>query len=379
MGLMNWLGFGDIPEHRSEIPPEQPPQGSGVIPPARDTRTVTADTALTLSAVYRSVQILGVAGSQLSLDVWRGEDRIEPKPSVVRKPDVNTSLSEFVELTIHSMALYGNAYWRIQRDDRGPRNIEVLNPWECAPQEDGKLGWKGKTLQPDEFRHLKLMRRPGITYGLGPIQSARADIEQAMNLRDYAGEIFNDGSVPSGVLSSDQHLNAEQAAEYKERWDKRPPHSTAVLGAGLTYSPVLLAPEDAQFLQSQQLTHTKIAMLFGIPAHLLLAAVEGSSMTYQNISQADLTFVRWTLMVYLRPIEEAFTSVLPGLQTARFNLDGILRPDIQTRYAAHQIALTSGFATVNEIRAIEGLPPVPGGDALRAPTNPSAPPAENQE
>lgn len=80
-------------------------------------------------------------------------------------------------------------------------------------------------------------------------------------------------------------------------------------------------------------------------------------MTYTNVADADLTFARWTLTQYLREIEEAFSALLPRGQQARFNLDAILRPSTKARYEAHQLALAAGFLTVDEVRAIEGLPP----------------------
>ncbi|GMA34736.1 phage portal protein [Demequina litorisediminis] len=360
MGILSWLGF-NASEHRDTETPE------GVMPPRRSAASeVNTDTALSLVAVYRAVSILSTAASQLSLDVWRGREQIDT-PLVARRPDVAMPLSEWLAETVNSLALTGNAYWRITRDDRGPRNIEVLDPWKCSPQEDGTLGYESKRLQPSEFRHLKLMPRAGVLYGLGPIQAARAEIAGALDLRNYSSAWFASGDTPSGVLSSDQHLTAEQAKQYKDIWNQREAHEVAVMGAGLSYSPVMLNPEDAQFIANRQFTTTEIARLFGVPAHLMLAAVEGTSLTYTNVAQADLTFVRWSLMTYLRAIESALSEVLPGQQSARFNLDALLRPDTTTRYTAHQIALTAGFLTVDEVRDIEGLPP------LASPTSPEVP------
>ena len=339
----------------ADTPPPLPPQGSGVMPPSRSEVSVTADTALTLSAVYRAISILATAASQLTLDAWRSGEPIE-RPAVLRKPDVNTHLSAFLEGTVTSLATSGNAYWRLTRNARGEvTNVTLLDPWQAFPNEDGTLGFGGKTLKPDEFRHLALLRLPGRTLGLGPIQACREEIRRAMQLGTYSGAIFNTGSIPSGVLKTDQNLSPDQAKQFQDSWEARDPRSVAVLGHGLDYRPVLLDPESAQFLESQQFSTTAIARLFGIPAHMLLAAVEGSSLTYTNVAQADLAFVRWTLSQYTREIEEAFTSILPGTQTARFNLDAILRPDTRSRYEAHEIALRAGFLTVEEVREIEGL------------------------
>lgn len=348
MKVLEWLGLST----RSETPVVP---GDGITIPSRSA-FMSEDVALSLVNVYRAVDVLVIASKQLTLDVWRGRDRLDTPP-IIRKPDIETNLSAWIGENVASLALTGNAYWKITPGDRGPINAKVLDPHLCTIDHDGNLNYKGKTLRKGEFVHLKLMRRAGRTYGLGPIQAARAELLGAVDLRDYASEWFNSGDTPTGVLKSEQHLSPEQAKQYKADWATRDKHNVAVLGAGLGYEPVMLKPEDAQFIQSRNFSKTETATLFGIPARLMLAAIEGGSMTYANIAQDDLTFVRWTLMNYLREIEEGLTGILPGLQTSRFNLDGILRPDTVTRYKAHKIAIDSGFMDVDEVRAIEGLPP----------------------
>ena len=110
----------------------------------------------------------------------------------------------------------------------------------------------------------------------------------------------------------------------------------------------------------------------------MLTAIDGNSMTYSNVEQEWLGFVRFGLMSYLRRIEEAFTSITPRGQTVRFNVEALLRSDTKSRYDAHNIALSAGFLTVNEVRKIENLPPIAGGDAV-APANPASPPAPTEQ
>lgn len=349
MSFLSW--FGLAPETRSETPPEAP-----VIPPRSDV-AVTDSRILGTIAVYRAVQILSVAAGQLTLDAWRGDAPIE-RPALLRKPDATTNLSRFLKSTVASMALTGNAYWRIYRNARNePVTAVVQNPHDCTLNDNGTLSIAGQNapLPRGEFAHLGLLPVPGRLDCLGPIQAARKELGGAVETTDYAANWFKTGDVPSGVLKSDQVLSPEQAAGYKTAWQNRDPRSVAVLGHGLDYSPVALAPEDAQWIQARQFDVTAIARLFGIPAHLMLAAIEGSSMTYSNISQADLVFVRWTLMAYLTEIEQAFSDILAGQQTARFNLDAILRPDTLTRYEAHKIALEGGWLTVDDVKRIEGI------------------------
>lgn len=343
----------------------------GVMPPPRSDVPVTTSTALSLSAVYRSVSILVAGVSQMSLDVWRGSEPITPA-SWVRRPDMKLSRSAFLEQTVTSLATRGNAYWHVIRDTPAeqPRALVVLDPAEVVIDETARVyGWRGKQLQPWQIQHLALMRIPGQVYGLGPIEAARTEIAGALRTRDFGSTWHDTAGVPTGVLKADGQLSPDDADRWAKAWaESRKVNGTAVLGQGLDYRPILLNPKDAQFIESQQFTVTQVARLFGIPAHMLLAAVEGSSMTYINVADADLTFMRWTLTKYLREIEEAISSLLPRGQEARFNLDAVLRPSTQARYEAHKVALEAGFLTVDEVRSIEGLPPLPK-DAAPAATN----------
>lgn len=372
---MNWLfAFDNEPtqpaltETRSEIIVEGsdvPPEAVPLSIPSRSSLPVNDATLLRTIGVYRAVQLLTLGVSQLSIDVWRGNDPIE-KPSLVKRPDIKLrDLAAFTKRTTASLALTGNAYWRVTRNSRNEAsNLEVLNPHECSPQTDGTLSVAGfKTnLMPNEFQHLGMMWVPGSLEALGPIQAARVELTGAVKTITYGSEFHDSGDVPSGVLKTDQVMSPAQANEYKARWMTRQAREVAVLGQGLDYKPILLSPADAQFIETRQFDTTAIARLFGIPASMFLAAVEGSSLTYNNMAQADLSFVRWTLQAYLTEIENAFSAVLPSTQTAKFNLDGVLRPDTATRAIIHQTNLAAGWMSINEIREIEGLNPVPGGD-----------------
>lgn len=349
MKVLEWLGL--IPREDTVA------TVTAFRPPARQD-LVTTDNALTIINVYRAVTVLATAAKQLSLDVWRGRTPLAPIPAVIRNPDITSTRGAFLAETVTALALRGNAYWKITRDSRGkPINVETLDPTLCSPREDGRLDYYGTTLNADQFRHLRLMRRTGYLYGLGPIQAARADLAGAIDLRNYAADWFRSGDVPTGILKSDQPLTQDQADQYRKLWEAREDAGVAVMGSGLDYKPIILAPSDAQFLESRQFTKTEIATLFGIPARLMLASVEGTAMTYANIAQDDLTFVRWTLMDYLTEIEDAFTAILPGSQTAKFNLDAVLRPDTLSRYNAHKLAIDAGWMDKDEVRAIEGLAP----------------------
>lgn len=387
---------------------------AGVLMPARSNRItdVRPADALTLSTVYRGIQIHATAVCQLSIDVERDGRTLADTPALVTKPDIDQSRSAFLEFTIVSLYTDGNAFWKLTRagtDSRRPGevvDVKPLDPAEVAVKVNRDafgidrvtFGYRGKTYTDRDIRHLKLLRVPGLHRGLGPIQAAQVELRGALDARDYGSMWLSDSNMPDGVLTTDQVLPPGMTETYRNIWYGRNADGTPkttpegeevkpaninerlrVLGNGLTYSPLLLKPSDVQFLETQQFNTTQIARLLGTPASLLLAAVEGNSQTYSNVEQDWIGYVRFSLMKPLREIEEALTGLLPGKQTARFKLDVLLRTDTKTRYEGHSLALDAGWMDDDEVRAIEGRPPLTTEQRERIAARKSTPAPAHQE
>lgn len=367
--------FGEQPlEARSEEPSLPTPNiDSALIIPSRTPaeKNVSMGDALGLIAGYRAVQVISTSTMQISFDAVRGDETLD-KPLVLRRPDPDESIGAFIEKTTLSLALNGNAFWRVFRDNQGRvTGLRVLNPLDVtihADTDGNVLGYKYARREAlftkSEVQHLSFMRVPGDPRGRGPIQSTQAELYGAIQARDYATVWYEVGAVPSGILSSSATLNGESSAAAKKQFmESNGGRSTiAVLGQGFSYQPVYLDPEDAQWIQVRQYDTTAITRLFGIPASVMLAAVEGSSQTYSNITQAWAEFQKTTLARYVQEIEDAFSAVLPRGTEAKANYAALLAPDIQTRYQLHALAIQAGFMSVNEARAIEGYEPAPDGD-----------------
>lgn len=347
--------------------------GADILPPTRgDWRyDVSSGEALSLIPVFRALNIISTSAMQLSFDAFRNDEQID-KPLILRKPDPDISLSAFNEMTTNSLGASGNAFWRVFRDNQGRvTGLRVLNPLDVHIEVDSfgnVTGYKqsgySQTFTKSEIKHLSLMRVPGDPRGRGPIQAAQAELRGALDTRNYSANWYQDAGVPTGILSAKTPLTADNAAAAKAQWieSQGGTRGPAVLSGDWSYQPVYLSPEDAQWLGVRQFDTTQVARLFGIPAHLMLAAIEGSSQTYSNISQAWTEFQRFTLSRYVIEIEEAFTDLLPRGTEVKANYSALLAPDAVTRYQQHSVALLGGFMSVNEVRAIEGLEPAPDGD-----------------
>lgn len=390
MGILQWLGLSTRSGSVESAGGTSPLPGA-TPPPRSSAAAVTLDTALRLPTVYRSISILATALSQLELQAWRG-GQVIASPALIRQPNPNQTLQQTLKRTVIGLAGCGNAFWRVHRSTTGvPFAIEALNPlgmtyettqlgqriWHYSDPIHGSL-----RLTDHDVKHLRLLEVPGAVMGLGPIQAAaQTTIGAAMSLREYADNWFNEGAVPTGVLSTDQFLDQEMATQYRARWEEmQRRRGVAVVGQGLAYDPIMLKPADAQFLETQQFSVTDIARLFGIPAAYLLAEVNGSSMTYQSLEMADTQFLRYTLMQYIGEIESALSALLPYGQTAKLDVSGLLRPDAKTRAEIAKTYVGLGVLTPNEVRNREfGLPSIAGGDRTPSTAPASLQPQESTD
>jgi hypothetical protein len=138
-------------------------------------------------------------------------------------------------------------------------------------------------------------------------------------------------------------------------------HEPIVYGADWDFNALSVSPEESQFIETMKINATQMAAIFGIDPEEV-GGERGGSLTYNNLEQDSARFARRTLRSWLVRLEQEFTALRPAGEMVRFNLDDFLRADLKTRYEAHHIALDDGWMTKDEVRADEGLPPLPNGE-----------------
>lgn len=332
---------------------------------------VTDRESLSLAGVFRAVQVITTAAAQVSLDAERRSTVIDRPHPLIRRPVLDMSRSAWVQSAVMSLIYTGNLFLL---EAPGPE-LQVLNPHAVRIDKDVKTGritylHGGTRYRRDQVRHATFLPPlPGELYGLGPIQAAQNGMRAQRDASGLMAAWHHDTGQPRGILKSKQRLTSEQAMGLRRAWNgldaegnpvpqSANPTGIKVLDSETDYQQVLLSPKDALWLESQSWTTRDLAMLFGIPPTLMLISLEGGSQTYSNVEQDWLGFIRFTLAGFLRPIEEAISDALPNGQVARFNYEALLRADTTTRYEAHASALAAGWMTVDEVRAVEGLPPL---------------------
>lgn len=368
------LGLGDSQnEERAASSPIR-------VAPARlayetNATVVNEASALSLSGVFRAVQILATPISKMDLGTVRyiastGEEQKIPNPLLINSPSLRETKRDFMFQTVVSLATTGEAFWVKRLNAAGTVNsLQIVPTKNVKINEDlrtGVLTYSYTTgLYPNTIveevpsslmEHLKLFSIPGELHGFGPIQLCKDDVAGALDLRSYASNWFASSGVPTGVLTSNSMLTADQADEITARWhEKQSNRQVAVLGNGFNYDPVALSPKDALFTEVQNQSVQQIARMFGIPARLLLTGVDGTSDTYTNLSDENQVFYRHTLMTYLDAIEDALSNCLPRGTRVKFDYEGLFKADTSQRYANYAIGIANAFLTTEEVRTKEGL------------------------
>lgn len=363
---------------------------ANVQPPTRGDRpAVTVQRALGLPAAYRAVELSAGISAGLHIDAVRGGVPVPVQPSLVLQPDPWRELDSWIERQVVNFATEGNNFLRVHRGATGVAALEVLNPFQTQVhwvKSRGRMVKRYTTttrdgaveLAADDVIHTMGLEVAGMDRGLSPIGWCRVALGGVLDVRDYADRWFRDEATDA-VLTTDQRLEKGVAREYKRAWYEKDPADPAgprlrVLGSGLHYEPMMLKPEDAQWLQAQNFGILDVARMFGVPSAYLEAAVEGTALTYQTLETLESQFLRTTIYPrYLRKIAGAVTQALPRGQVARFRTSDYYRPDAKTRADIDAIYIERGVYGPEYVRERDGIAgPMPAPKSA-----PAVEPAQN--
>jgi HK97 family phage portal protein len=346
---------------------------------------VNPETVFRVNAIFSAVSLISDTISTLPVDSYIRRDgarfAFRPRPAWVQQPDVDTTKEAFYGSLIVSMLLDGNGFVRVFRDGAGRVvNMTVLNPAKVEIRKD-KVGGvtyvyegEGKPLNKNELMHIPDVVRPGETRGISRVTALKDNFGLALALESYAARFFGQGASTQGIIEFPGNLTPEQAKQLVDGFDARhkgfrKAHKTGVLSGGAKYVNTSVENDKAQFIDSRRMAVEDVARAFNIPPHLL--GLPGTN-TYSSVEQNNIAFVTHTLRPIVQKLESAFTPLManePGGSTAfiKFTLDGLLRGDANSRFTAYSVGLQAGYLTINDIRRLEDLPPVDGGEIIRVP------------
>ena len=357
-------------------------------------KSVNERSAMQMTAVYACVRIMSESIAGLPLHMYRYEDD-GSKTKAVEHPlyhllhdEPNPEMTSFIfrETLMSHLLLWGNAYaqiirngkgdiialyplmpnrMKVERDTKGQLYYEYQTMKEDAPTMKGAV----YQLDPSEVLHVPGLGFDGLV-GYSPIAMAKNAIGLAIAAEEYGSKFYANGAAPSGVL---EHPNVlKDPAKIRDSWNaafggSSNSHRLAVLEEGMKYTPISISPNEAQFLETRKFQINEIARIFRVPPHMV-GDLEKSS--FSNIEQQSLEFVKYTLNPWVCRWEQALQRALldddeKGKYFFRFNVEGLLRGDYQSRMNGYATARQNGWMSANDIRELENLDRIPaelGGD-----------------
>jgi len=348
-------------------------------------KTVNERTAMQTTAVYACVRILSEAVAGLPLHIYRyrtdgGKERIPLHPLYhLLHDEPNPEMTSFVfrETLMSHLLLWGNAYAQVVRNGRGQAvalypllpskmdvsrtaNGELLYTYYRDADETG-LNPKGGyvTLRRDEVLHIPGLGFDGLV-GYSPIAMAKNAIGMSLATEEYGASFFANGANPGGVLEHPGVI--KDIGRVKESWNSAyqgngNAHKIAVLEEGMKFQAIGIPPEQAQFLETRKFQINEIARIFRVPPHMV-GDLEKSS--FSNIEQQSLEFVKYTLDPWVVRWEQNLQQslILPSEKPSlfiKFNVDGLLRGDYQSRMNGYAVGRQNGWMSANDIRELEDM------------------------
>lgn len=346
-------------------------------------KVVTADKAMHLSAVWSCVRLLSESISTLPLKIYIRQPDGSRKPAtdhpaysvLCRRPNSEMTPSRFMLMVVASICLRGNAF--IEKKFIGNKLVSLvpLLPQNMVVKrlDTGSLKYtytengQERVISVRNIMHIRGFGLDGVC-GMMPMMAGRDVIGSAMAVEESAAKIFENGIQSSGFLTSDKALSDEQRERLRDYMVKftssRNAGKIMVLEAGLTYQGVTMNPEDAQMLESRSFSIEEICRWFRVPPYMVGHTTKQSSWA-SSLEGMNLLFLTHTLRPLLVNIEQEIGRCLLDSDDevfAEFSVEGLLRADSAGRAAYYTSALQNGWMSRNDVRRLENMPPIEGGD-----------------
>ena len=351
-------------------------------------RSVNDRTAMQVTAVYACVRILAEAIAGLPLNVYQyrpdgSKEKLYNHPLYhLLHDEPNPEMTSFIfrETMMSHLLLHGNAYAQIIRNGRGevvalypllPDKMDVSRDkggklyytyTRNADEPNGKERFEQVVLRKEDVLHIPGLGFDGLI-GYSPIAMAKNAIGIAIATEEYGATFFANGATPGGILEHPGIVKDPERLRqsWQSQFSGKNSHSVAVLEEGMTFKQMAIPPNEAQFLETRKFQINEIARIFRVPPHMV-GDLEKSS--FSNIEQQSLDFVMYTLNPWIVRWEQAMQQALllpieKGRLSFRFNVDGLLRGDYQSRMNGYAVARQNGWMSANDIRELENMNPIP--------------------
>lgn len=338
-------------------------------------QTITTSSSLQLLTVYGCVSFICDGISTLPVDVFRDDNgkAVEvTKPRWLEEPVPGLDTIAWLTQFLSSMLLAGNSYNFLDYLEGGLNAVIPLDPMKVHVERVRgvkvfRVG--GELFDARRILHTPAVMFPGADVGLSPVDAARRSIGLGMLAQQYGSDFFEKGSHLSGVIEDPGELDPQKAVQTAKTWAKlhsgpKNNHLPGVLQGGAVWKETSITNEQAQFLETRGFTAAEIAgqMFRTDPSELGIPIPQGGNLTYANLQERNRRKVQVTFLPWIVRVEHAVFTLLPRPRYMKFNVDALLRADLESRYKSYAVGIQNKFVYPNEARALEDMAPVPGGD-----------------
>lgn len=352
----------------------------------------TGETAvLGLAAAWACVNLLCGTQASLPLMVYRttgGRRDVAADHPLYRvlhdSPNADQTSLDYWEFMTACIELKGNAFSEIERRGDGsvialdvpiaPDFVQVSRLTNGALEYRVSANGRQRTVPQDRMLHIRGFGGSPLG-GLSTLSFGRAAFGSALAVERAASQTFRQGARSVGAFISDKDLKADQAQQARDAVTEKYMEAVRdgrplILNSGFTWHALSIDPNDAQMLESRGFSVEEVCRMFGVPP-ILIGHSDKQTSWGTGVEQVVLGFQKFTLRRRLKRIEQALEKQLLTARdraqgvTIEFNLEGLLRADSNARALFYARMTGIGAMTINEVRGLENLPPVEGGDVSR--------------
>lgn len=345
---------------------------------------VTNRTVLTLTAVWRAVNILSGTIAALPLNVYRKtkdghREKLSNHPVADLLDDPNTDMTDFIfrETMMAVLLLRGNCYAVIRRDPATGRAVELLpvDPEGVIVVKTPKGKYYSARIDSVQYEipASDMIHIPGLSFdgerGYSPIAVMAESMGLGLAAQKFGARFFGSGANMDGVIQVPGKLNDQAYQRLRDSWNAKykglsRSHETAILEGDAKYQRIGIPPEEAQFLETRKFQVAEVARMYGVQPHLLMDLERA---THNNIEHQGIEFVMFTLTPWIKRWEkELKRKLFTGDQRKdyfiEFNITGLLRGDSKARSDYYRSMFSIGAMNPNRIRQLENEAPYEGGD-----------------
>ena len=325
-------------------------------------KSVTARSAIQVSTVYACVRVIAETVASLPLNVFEATDKggvkaLEHPLQRLLHDEPNPEMTSLRTGRNGIVGLYPLLpdHMEVDRDSRGKLAYTYTTS-------EGRM----VRLDPTDVLHIPGLGFDGVM-GYSPIALEKSAVGLSIAAEEYGSKFFGNGAMPSGVLT---HPNTvKDPKRLRESWNAAYGGSAnsgkvAILEESMTFTPISIPNDAAQFLETRKFQVTEICRIFRVPPHMI-GDLERA--TFSNIESQNISFAVHTIRPWLVRIEQAMDRALfpeteKGRFYVRFNLDGLMRGDYKSRMEGYAIARQNGWMSANDIRELENLNPLSDGE-----------------